>query len=150
VTVDAVVRHVQLRADLPRVRITLERVPERERAVLRRESRRDVLGVRDEADGIRRRVRRRCALASIRCCCGDRKQDGLLIITFGMLLLRRGYADMSGFADRALSRERLAALLSRVGVTDYEYGRLFLGTYFRLVIRKAGSQLGQTPPAISN
>ena len=74
----------------------------------------------------------------------------LLIITFGMLLLRRGYADMSGFADRALSRERLAALLSRVGVTDYEYGRLFLGTYFRLIIRKAGSQLGQTPPAISN
>jgi ubiquinone/menaquinone biosynthesis C-methylase UbiE len=60
----------------------------------------------------------------------------LLIIGFGMLLLRRGYADMSGFSDRALSKKRLIALLSRVGVNDYEYGRLFLGTYFRLVIRK--------------
>ncbi len=63
----------------------------------------------------------------------------LLIITLGMLLLRRGYADMSGFSDRALSRKRLVALLSRVGVADYDYGRLFLGTYFRLVIRKPRS-----------
>lgn len=60
----------------------------------------------------------------------------LLIIALGMLLLRRGYADMSGFSDRALSRKRLVALLSHVGVADYTYGRLFLGTYFRLVIRK--------------
>jgi len=60
----------------------------------------------------------------------------LLIIAAGMVLLRRDYADMSGFSDRALSRKRLAALLSQVGVADYDYGRLFFGTYFRLVVRK--------------
>jgi ubiquinone/menaquinone biosynthesis C-methylase UbiE len=60
----------------------------------------------------------------------------LLIIVLGMILLRRGYADMSEFSNRALSRKRLVALLARVGVSEYDYRRVLLGTYFRLVIRK--------------
>jgi ubiquinone/menaquinone biosynthesis C-methylase UbiE len=63
----------------------------------------------------------------------------LLMILLGMVLLRRGWADMSGFSDRALSRKRLIALLSRAGVADYDYGTLFFGTYFRLVLRKPPS-----------
>jgi ubiquinone/menaquinone biosynthesis C-methylase UbiE len=60
----------------------------------------------------------------------------LLFIALGMLLLGRGYADMADFCDRALSRKPLVALLTRVGIARYEYHRLFLGTYFGLVLRK--------------
>ena len=60
----------------------------------------------------------------------------LLIIALGMILLGRGYADMRDFCDHSLSRKPLVALLTRVGITRYEFHRLFLGTYFGLVVRK--------------
>jgi SAM-dependent methyltransferase len=76
-----------------------------------------------------------------------------LIIALGMILLGRGYADMRDFCDHALSRKPLVALLTRVGITRYEYHRLFLGTYFGLVLRKPSSsdvaESGRIPARIT-
>lgn len=60
----------------------------------------------------------------------------LLVIAIGMVLLRRSYQDMAGFADRALSRRQLQESLAAAGIADFAYRTRFLGTYFELVVRK--------------
>ncbi|HYD47387.1 MAG TPA: class I SAM-dependent methyltransferase [Terriglobales bacterium] len=59
-----------------------------------------------------------------------------LIIVIGMTVLRRSYEDMAGFAERAISRQQLTAALADAGATHYRYRRIFLGTYFHLILRK--------------
>ena len=58
------------------------------------------------------------------------------MIILGVAVLRRPYDEMAEFVDGSLSRREILDLLRRAGITEYEYGRMFFGTYFSLIIRK--------------
>jgi hypothetical protein len=61
-----------------------------------------------------------------------------VVIALGLVILHRGYSEMATFADRSWSRDELVELLAQVGITDYDYGISFWGTYFRFDHPKAG------------